>query len=151
MEENAPLTFLSQEVEERIKGIDDRRIFYRKKAASFFSALIILTAINTLILGLKTDFSPDCVKNIALLISCVLTVLSGYNSYYSYKELWSANNNALNRFYSLRFNVNFLLKTEKTIDEAMLSHLKQEYQAILDELNQSWFKSKSEQQISNKS
>ena len=67
--------------------------------------------------------------------------MSGYNSFFDNKQMWIANNNALNEFYKLSFDIEFA-ETNLSVDEVIVEKFKNDYQSILDKLNSVWTSSR---------
>jgi len=140
------LEFLQLEIDKRIIGINSRRIFYRRYAYNTFIITALLGAITTIILGLKVNAEwAETVRISALIITSIVTLINAYNAFFNHKELWIANNRALNRFYELRFNIDFFLRSTN-MDLQNIETFKSNYQEILNELNQNWDKNRGETQ-----
>jgi len=135
-------TFLKGLIEKRIEGINSRRIYYRKCAFRAFISTAALAALNTILLGLHIDQLSIELKNTALVVSSIITIINTYNAFFNYKELWIGNNDALNRFYALKFNIQYYENGTPPLDPNQVDIFKNEYQSILDELNQTWQKSR---------
>ncbi|NQX43330.1 Protein of unknown function [Pedobacter steynii] len=139
--ENEQLTFLKGSIQKRIEGIDGRRVYYRRSAFNTYITVAILSTLVTIVLGLNLQDYKEEIRIIALLISSLVTIVNYYNTFFNFKTLWVANNEALNRFYALRFAIDFF---EKGADQDVLKikAFSEEYQRILDGLNQEWKKSR---------
>jgi hypothetical protein len=135
------IQLLKEAIEKRIQSVDSKRLFYRKQSFKMFTASIILSAITTVLLGLKIPELNEFVRLTALVISTVLMIINGYNAFFNYKDLWLANNMARNKLYSLQFSIEFMEKGGAITDDNA-SSLKNTYQDIIDELNAGWDKSK---------
>ena len=140
------LNFLKGEIDARIKSTSDRRTYYRKN--SFYTAIGVagLAALASVILGLHTDKWSEEIRITSLVLTGLISVISSYAAFLSPKELWISNNNALNGFYKLRFDIEYCLKGSGQIDDPTLEKFKTRYQEILDQLNFSWQKNRAETQ-----
>lgn len=141
---NPKLNLLKEEVANRITSIDESRVYYRKRSFGFYISITILSAIVTILLGSAFE-SPDLenwLKRISLALTAMITVLSAYNIFFNHKELWVANNQALNSLKELRFNIDFREADATPVSTAEIDDLKKKYQLILDELNSTWAKSR---------
>ncbi|HLP65510.1 SLATT domain-containing protein [Flavobacterium sp.] len=136
------LQLLKEQIEIRIRNIDSRRIYYRKRSFFSFISTSVLAAISTLLLGLNFMNWKEEIRICVLVITSLITVVNTYNSFFNYKELWVANNDALNQFRELNFNIEYFQKGKVEIDDATLTAFKNQYQTILNELNQVWHKSR---------
>lgn len=141
---NEQFKLLLDSIAERIENFDQKRIYYRHRAAKAYFSTAILAAISTILLGLNINGWADIIRITVLIITTLITILNSYNTFYNYKELWIANNDALNRLYALNFNMNFFLKGGIVLTVEILKGFKDEYQSILDELNQVWHKSRTD-------
>ncbi|MRG43910.1 DUF4231 domain-containing protein [Chitinophaga sp. SYP-B3965] len=142
---NEQLTFLHDQIEQRIKGIDSRRLRYRNAAFRIFMSTAILAALSTILLGLNVQNEwSEFVRITTLVITCVITIINGYNAFFNHRELWIANNDALNRFYALRFRIEFREKEGTPLTATEIESFRAEYQAILNELNQVWQRTRSD-------
>ncbi len=137
------LQLLKDKIDKHIKNINDSRIYYRTKAFSLYISTTVLSALVTVILGLGIHDLDAYSKGISLLLSALITVLSAYNTFFNHKELWTANNNALNKFYELRFNIEFREQGASPLSQTEVDDFRKNYQLILDELNATWAKSRS--------
>lgn len=139
--ETQSLIFLKEEIKERISGINQSRTYYRKIAFWAYLSITILSALTTIILGLNLKSFEEQLRIIALLLSGLITIISAYNSYFDNKQMWIANNIALNDFYKLNFDIEFA-QSNSNITELLIEEYKIEYQNILDRLNSSWTNSR---------
>ena len=141
-EQNPRLEYLKAEIADRIKGGKYRSRYYQVRAFWPFMTATCLSAIVTVLLGFTGKPLTDTFRLIALGLTALVTMLNAYNAFYSDKELWVANNNALNRFYRLNFNIAYAEQGDKYISDAETEEFKAIYQDILDELNASWQKNR---------
>ena len=139
--ETQSLLFLKNKIKERINAINERRIYYRKIAFWTYLSITVLAASSTIILGLNLKNFSDHLRIAALILSGLISILSGYNSFFDNKQMWIANNNALNEFYKLSFDIEFA-ETNLSVDEVIVEKFKNDYQSILDKLNSVWTSSR---------
>jgi len=135
------IQLLKDAIEKRVQSVDSKRMYYRKQSLTMFTASTILSAIITILLGLKIPELNEFVRLTALIISTTLTIINGYNAFFNYRDLWLANNMARNKLYSLQFSIEFMEKGGAITNDNADS-LKNTYQDIIDELNAGWEKSK---------
>ncbi|WP_262711794.1 SLATT domain-containing protein [Pedobacter frigiditerrae] len=79
----------------------------------------------------------------ALIISGCITVISAYNTFFDNKGMWIAYNNALNEIYKLKLEISFAEKQGVPVDDKTIESFKNQYQDILDKVNNKWTESKS--------
>ncbi|MDJ1483115.1 DUF4231 domain-containing protein [Cytophagaceae bacterium YF14B1] len=138
--EKETFLFLKKSISDRITSVNRNRLYYRRRSFYAFISTTILAALTTVLLGINS-VDPDCkefIRIAALLISSVITIVNAYNSYFNHKELWLINNQALNRFYKLQFEIEFLEKGHENITPDKINELREEYQKIIDQLNSEW-------------
>lgn len=138
------LELIKKSIQKRIESIDRKRLKYRNNAYRTFITVTILGALVTVLLGLNLKGYEEPIRIMSLIITAVVTILNAYNSFFSHKELWVANNSALNRFYALQFTIAFLEESGQPFDAATVNTLKDEYDQILNELNNNWLKGRME-------
>src|SRR6476469_144366 len=98
------IELLKTKIADRIQGANQRRNGYRKKAFYAFISTAALAAFSSVLLGLDVgDEWKESVRIGALVISTIITLINTYNAFFNHKELWVANNQALNKFYQLNF------------------------------------------------
>lgn len=136
------IEYLKNCIQERLKSVDSKRLHYRKKSLALFIGATILSALITVLLGLKIDYLNEYVRIITLILTSVLTVLNAYNGFFNNKELWIANNVARNRLYELQFKLDYAEKDMSTFTAQDLESMCNAYQTILNDLNGNWEKNR---------
>ena len=147
------LSFLVKEINKSLEGTDSRREDYKSKAFLGYISTAVLAAISTILLGIKfDDINVFCSesnmevwsKNIALIITAFIVVINAYNGFYNHKDLWIANNNTRNDFRKLLFDIDYAQEgaTDITLDQ--VDEWKKEYQDIIDGMNSTWDKYRSQ-------
>lgn len=139
---NTKLDFLKKSIEARIEGINDRRLFYRRQSYYVYLSTASLAALTSILSGLKFPQISEIVRIITMIVASAITLINTYSAFYHHKEMWVANNEALNKFYELKFNVEFYENDISSITDEKVEQFKNSYQVILNELNQSWYKTK---------
>lgn len=132
------LAFLKDELEYRITRVDENKIYFRKRAYYAYISTTILAAISTIILGLNFEKFENHIRIIALCLSGVITVVNAYNTFFNHKDIWIANNEALNKLRELKFDIEFAEKEHHELTTPQISKFKTRYQTILYELNKTW-------------
>lgn len=142
------LNFLKRLIDERINSINSGRLYYRKQSFIIFIGTAILSAVVTILLGSNVEPPSwkEAVRITALVITTIITLINGYNAFFNHKDLWIAHNETRNRLFQLKFDIEFYEAGNANLDEATIARFKKTYQEILDDLNQSWYKSRSEAQ-----
>lgn len=140
------IDFLIIHIDERITGFTKRRNDNKHKAQNFHVLVTFLGTLGTVVLGLdfvKYDclsFLQDNTKNIALIISAGVTVVSAYNMFFDHKGLWVNYTTTRNDLYALKFDIDFYLQGNKELEINTVIQFKDRYNDILDRANQKWSK-----------
>ena len=145
---NEQFSLLKDQILKRIENFDKKRISYRRGTARTYFSTAILAALSTVLLGMHIDGWAEPVRVIVLIITAFLSILNSYNAFYNYKELWVANNDALNKLYALGFSMDFAAKGKNPLSDQDIQAFKDQYQSILNELNQVWYKSRKDNHAS---
>jgi hypothetical protein len=141
--ENEQLKFLKEQIEQRATSLNNSRLYYRKIAFWTYLSITILAALSTIILGLNIAELKDIPRIVVLIITGFITVISAYNTFFDNKEMWVANNNALNELYKLKFDLSFRERQKIDIDDNTVEEFRQQYQDIHNRLNKIWAEAKS--------
>jgi hypothetical protein len=140
--QNEQLDFIKKMIMERLADADSSRLFYRQRAYRYYISTIVLGAFTTVLLGLNIETLKETARIGALIITSLVTIINAYNAFFNNKELWVANNSAVNRFYQLNFDISFAEKNLTKISDEEILIFKKRYQEILDELNTTWQKNR---------
>ncbi|WP_298760086.1 DUF4231 domain-containing protein [uncultured Psychroserpens sp.] len=138
--------FLKKQIAERIQGFTKRRNDNKYKARNFHVLITVLGAFSTIVLGfdfinLKSlSFFEDQAKNLALIISALITVVSAYNTFFDHKGLWVNYTSIRNSLYNLDFEIDYYLEGNEDIREGKIEEFKERYNEILDLANHKWTK-----------
>jgi F0F1-type ATP synthase assembly protein I len=136
--------FLKVQIAERIQGFTERRNNNKHKARNFQVSITVLGAISTIILGLNFDnlvyltFFKNQTKNIALIISALITIISAYNTFFDHKGLWVNYTTSRNSLYNLDFEIDYYLEGNEDIEKEKIEEFKERYNEILVEANHKW-------------
>lgn len=136
----AKVELLQTKVGEAIKKVRGNRQDNRRKASLIKLAATFCSAIATILLGLKVPNLESQFKDIAFVLTALITLLSALEPFFNFRALWVEHEIALWKFYRLRDRIDFYLagyKPEKmSIDEINSFHA--EFQTIWNDLSQSW-------------
>jgi hypothetical protein len=140
--QNDQLAFIKEMITERLADANSSRLYYRQHAYRYYISTTVLGAFTTILLGLNIEALKETARIGALIITSVVTIFNAYNAFFNNKELWVANNAAVNRFYQLNFDIAFAEKNPTKITDEDVLLFKKRYQEILDELNTTWQKNR---------
>lgn len=136
----AKIELLQAKVDEAIKKVRDNRRDNRRKASLIKLTATFCSATATILLGLKVPNLESQFKDIAFVLTALITLLSALEPFFNFRALWVEHEIALWKFYRLRDKIDFYLvgnKPEKmSMDEINSFHA--EFQTIWDDLSQSW-------------
>lgn len=136
--ENRELKYLKEQISQRIKGYDIKRLYYRKVSFWAYLSVTILAAISTIILGIKIEELGEAPRIIALIITGLITVISSYNTFFDNKAMWLAFNAALNDLRSLSFEITLLEEKGESLSDDSIKVFINRYESIVDRLNKTW-------------
>lgn len=137
------LELLKASIENSIVSSKSRRKYYEMRSFYAFISTAFLAAITTIILGINIETWANEIRIASLIITSLITFITSYNAFFNFKDLWVANNRALNQMYELRFTILFSEAGDIPIDMAKAEAFRKQYQEILNELNSSWYKARS--------
>lgn len=140
MENQKQVDFLKTQLENAIKSLHNRRMENKRKAFRIQIATTILSAVSTIVLGLKVEGKEEHTRIFALIVSSTITVITAIDAFYNHKRLWLTYADSLNAMYALRYDFDYRLfgTAEITVDE--LNRFKDRYQEILNNNNEKWMK-----------
>jgi len=131
--------FLDEALTKQIASFDTRRSQNKKKAFLSKILSISFSTLTTILLGWQGLTNPTLtvVKNIALLLSAVVTILSAWESFFNHRELWVRYTSTLTRLKTIQSDLHYLLAGANVNDDK-LDELYNRFQAVIDETNASW-------------
>jgi len=134
-------SYLLEQLEDRIKSFQKRRERNRLFAFRLVISGTILSASTTVLLGV-TGLSEGValvLKNIALLTSATVTIISTWEAFFDHKGLWIRYTRTRAQLLAVKTRLQYKLSdTNGAIPDADLDKLFDQYQSILDETNDSW-------------
>jgi hypothetical protein len=106
-------------------------------------------ALTTILLGLqglesKTFLNINAtilVKNIALILSALVTLLSAWDAFFNHRTLWISYTNTAYQLQAIRAEIQFLTSEgSESLKEEDVNRLYQKYQSVLNEADAQWIK-----------
>ncbi|MFJ4677321.1 MULTISPECIES: SLATT domain-containing protein [unclassified Kitasatospora] len=135
------LAWLEAELDAELKERRRRRDWDRRRALTLQLATVSLSALVTVLLGLKVgEPAASRLSDIALVTGALVTVLAAWAAFFGYRTLWIQRADTVHRLNSLRRRLG-LLKAEygdAVPEPVRLLPLIDEYQAILEDDHDSW-------------
>lgn len=131
---------LLQNLNHQINSFEIKRTDNKRKSFWFKVLIIGLGAVNTAILGFKiSDANSDITRNIAIVISAVVSILSALEGYFNHQAVWIRYNITLSQLKSLKAELEYLTTPgQQLIKEENIDHLFVRYQSVLSETNEMW-------------
>jgi hypothetical protein len=144
---NKKIEFLQMHIDERISRFTSKRIDNKFKARNFYVSTTVLAAISTIVLGLDVagggantiiEGYDKLTKNIALIISAIITIVSAYDSFFDHKSLWVNFTTAKSKMRSLKFDLDYYLEGNDNIAKEDIERFKARYIDILNDVGKKW-------------
>ena len=140
-QENAleSLALLETWVQKQINSFDKRRKFYRTGAYRFTLITAGLSSITTVLIGISRIYNSTTISVVALVTSALITFLSAWEGFYSYRQRWIQNNDTLMKLYALDSDIQY--QKARSGNQLTLENIDQfynRYQGILQQANEKW-------------
>lgn len=129
--------FLLDEVDCRILILKKKVKSQKKKTCVIHALSIILGALVTLTLGLKLSGFEIYQKNIALVLSAFLTVVTSWNAVFDYKKLWIRQKSTLLDLYQLKNEITYGI-SKGDIKESDMDKLFEIYKNVWERDGNEW-------------
>jgi len=137
--QNPRLTYLLENINYEIGQVAKGHAYYRRTSVWPFMISSALSALVVVFLGLNNFLClKDWFQMAALLLTAMVTVLNAYSGFYKNRENWVAYTVAQTEFYKLVFDIGYDEQGGHVFTDQEVEVYRIRYQAILDELNNSW-------------
>lgn len=146
MGSNKKLDFLEEEIVNRILDFRDKRIRDKKTAFRVKMMSILLSAIITVLLGIKVNtFLTGIFSNLALIFGATITVVSAFDAFYNHRSLWVQRTITLSQLYALQRDINLYKAGDpQTYDDTIINGFINRFNDILKTELHSWLKLREE-------
>ncbi|MFJ5230666.1 SLATT domain-containing protein [Kitasatospora sp. NPDC088391] len=135
------MAWLEVELDTELKDRRRRRDWDRRRALTLQMATVSLSALVTVLLGLKIgEPAASRFADAALVSGALVTVLAAWAAFFGYRTLWIQRSDTVHRLTSLRRRL-ALLKAEygaAVPEPSRLAPLIDEYQRIIEDDHDSW-------------
>ncbi|MBU5601759.1 SLATT domain-containing protein [Citrobacter sp. S55_ASV_140] len=129
--------FLLKEIDNSIDVIKLKAKSNKKKLKLFFFITLLFSTATTLILAFDISGYEKIQKNVALIVSAILTLVSGWTARFDYQKLWFRQKATLLAMYQLKNKVNYL-KIKPDATQSDIDNLFEEYKSIWEKDSQEW-------------
>jgi hypothetical protein len=141
------LKSLKDDIEESIKRTQKRRNRDKAKATFLKMSGVLLAGVVTVLVGLQGDqFNQYLLRNIALVLSASITVISAFDAFFDHRALWTMKTVTFVRLHDLMREMNFAIaqSSPNDIAEDTLLGFKKRFKEILQDDLRDWVKLRSE-------
>ena len=133
------LMWLEGMIQEQIHSFDKKRKFDRGAAYRFTKVITALSSIVTVLISISRIYGSTLVSVIALIISAIISVLSAWESLYSYRQRWIQNNDTLMKLYALDSDIQYQkVRSGNKLSIEAIDEFYIFYKQILTGSNQRW-------------
>jgi len=133
--------YLHRQMHDRLMQLESSVQWYRWRHYRYQSGTVVLSALITIVSGLKLTLLPDfAASNIVLFLGALSTVVAALGAFFSPQQSWHLNAEIYGRLRALEAQLDFAEREKNfEIDEdAILGKVFDEYQAILADYNKKW-------------
>lgn len=133
--------YLHRQIQDRLARFESSVQWYRWRHYRYQSGAVVLSALITVISGLKLTLLPDfAASNIVLVLGALSTVVAAFGAFFSPQQSWHLNAEMYGRLRALEAQLDFAErgpefdKSESTV----VAKIFDEYQDIFVEYNRKW-------------
>lgn len=136
----AKIQFLQTKIDEAIERARIHRRTNRSRATALKLGATLFSGAATVLLGLQIEGLEPQFRSAAFVLSALVTLFSALEPFFNFRALWIEHEIALWKFYRLRDRINFYLEglDASQISSEAVDRFHTEYQAIWNDLSQSW-------------
>jgi len=133
--------YLHRQIQDRLTRFESSVQWYRWRHYRYQSGAVVLSALITVVSGLKLALLPDfAASNIVLVLGVLATVVAAFGAFFSPQQSWHLNSEMYGRLRALEAQLDFAERgSEFGKDEhAVVANMFDEYQVILADYNRKW-------------
>lgn len=100
----------------------------------------MLSALVTVLLGIRWDAYSDDLRNLAFIVGTIATTTASLDLYFNFRGLWIEHEEAMWRLHRLKDRIEFYMegRSDNDIDSNVVAKFHEAYQWIWDTLSISW-------------
>jgi hypothetical protein len=120
--------------------VGQKRLKNQSRASVIKLAMIVLSGVATILLGLQIAGFEPMFNNIAFVLTSIVTLLTAIEPFFNYRALWVEHELAKAQFHRLKDEVEFYIAgtTPDSLSMEKLDYFHQKYQDIWNRLSNSW-------------
>ncbi|PKN48135.1 MAG: hypothetical protein CVU59_00205 [Deltaproteobacteria bacterium HGW-Deltaproteobacteria-17] len=148
MKPNPKLDVLRSQLAEQLNSFQRKRGQNKKKAFLVYLGATAISAVVTVLLGLQgiPDDKVVYIRNIALILSATVTLLTGFDTFFNHRALWVRYTQTATLLLGLQAKLDYLSADEgREIPESEVDQLFEEMQRVLTETNRWWQNQRAEE------
>ncbi|HEY9626636.1 MAG TPA: SLATT domain-containing protein [Coleofasciculaceae cyanobacterium] len=136
----AKVEYLRVKIEDAIRRVRISRKNNQTKASYIKVFIILLSGTATVLLGLQISGLQTQFKDIAFVLTALVTVLNALEPFFNFRALWIEHETALWKLYRLRNKIEYYTAGNEAENMSIekIDGFQAEYQAVWDDLSQSW-------------
>jgi ABC-type nickel/cobalt efflux system permease component RcnA len=140
------LSYLENQISNRISDFKSSRTFYRRGSLIQTISAASLAAITTLLVGLNQIYHQNWLAALSLVSAGLTTVVAAWGSWFGFRNLWVSNQRTLNSLYELKSQMDYDKAITGAQPQEKVDSYYERYQTILNEANKTWGEARSPQQ-----
>jgi len=133
------VSFLKKQLSESIEYVRNDRHRNQRRASFIKMVSIVFSGSATILLGLQISGNPPLLKEIAFVLTALVTLFSSLEPFYNFRGLWVEDERAEYQFHRLLDRIEFYIAGLKSnqIDPKQINEFNRNYQEIWVRLSES--------------
>jgi hypothetical protein len=134
------IEYLQAKLEDAIKRVRSSRKNNQTKASLIKVSVVFFSGVATVLLGLQASNLQAQLKDVAFVLTALVTVLNALEPFFNFRSLWVEHEVALWKLRRLRNKLEYYTAGKKVENMSIeiINDFQTEYQSIWDDLSQSW-------------
>jgi hypothetical protein len=139
--------FLSSALRTQIHSFNAKRKDNKRKALFFKLTVTVLGGTTTVLLGLQGVGHESTFRNLALVLSAMVTLLSTWDTFFNHRGLWTRYTATYTELRTIEADLEYMhLGGEGVLSESQVDELFTRYQRVLRNTNEWWQHERQEEQ-----
>ena len=136
------IEYLKERVKKDLDYVKKKRSDKRVKAITAKMLVTFFSILTTILLGLQGfggTTAPVIIKNAALVLSALVTLVSTWDAFFNHRAIWIRLQITVSQLYQLQYRLEYLVaEGTQDIKPTDIDNLYDRYQSIWEEANLSW-------------